>query len=365
MPTKGQTLSKEAISKMKESKRKRLLSKYNWVIAEPYLDVVVDNGSTGKNKEVITLREFKQRINEGETLSSLRKDGISKHLLQFFSNFCQGKIDLPKEEFEECYLKGMSLDEIASEHKVERGHLTFLRQLYQIKRKGATYIQRKKTEVSLTQRQKEIIYGSLMGDAKRQHTKWLSSVEFGQCEAQKDYLMWKYLELANLVSENSLSFYDQFDKRYGSLNKSYRFYTMANSGVEEILIQFYKTGKKVITQEILDNLTELSLAVWFMDDGTSNFFENRRNRTGWDITPEVKLCTDSFSEEECNLIIEWLRGKWGINSHYRQKRGRVIIDSVSVYDFFDLIRPHIIPSMMYKIDYDAYVEYREKKESII
>jgi len=349
MPIKGQTLSAESIAKMKKAKLDRIVSKYNWIIAEPYMDVEIKNGSTKRTNQYITLREFRQNIDNGLSSTDMAKIGVSKKIVQFFSNFCQGKIKLTKDQFEEDYLTGKSMEEICEEHKVSREDLTYLRQMYNIKRKGATFINRKKTEVSLTQRQKEILYGSLMGDAKRQHTKWNSSAGFVQSDKQKDYLMWKFLEFANIVSENALRYSEDIDKRSGNLIKSYRFYTMANTDVEEIINKFYVDGKKIVTQEILDNLTPLSMAVWHMDDGYANFYGEKKTRTGWNITPEVKLCTDSFSPEENQLICDWLKERYDIDAHVRAKRNRVIIKSTSVYDFFALIRPHIIPSMLYKI----------------
>jgi len=362
MPTKGQKLSEESIEKMKKAKLNRISSQYNWVIAEPYLDVEIKNGSVKRINKYITLREFKENIEKGISSIDMDRDGISRKIVQFFSNFVQGKIELTKEQFEKDYWNGKSLDEISKEYKIPREDITQLRQLYNIKRKGATYINRKKTEVPLTQRQKEILYGSLMGDAKRQHTEWLSSAGFGHCEAQKDYLMWKYIEFSNIVSENSLRFNEDIDKRRGNRTAGYRFYTMANSDVEIILTQFYGGGKKIITQEILNNLTSLSVAVWMMDDGTVDWKYRMRKENKWGISPEIKICTDSFSDEECSLIIEWFKNKYNIDSHIRYhnkgKFPRVVIKSTSVQDFFKLIEPHIIPSMRYKIDYEAWKKSR-------
>ncbi|MHA1469130.1 MAG: hypothetical protein ACTSSP_01065 [Candidatus Asgardarchaeia archaeon] len=335
MPVKGQTLSIESINKMKESKLSRLLSKYNWVLAEPYLDADIKNGSVKRTNQYITFREFKNNIEDGLSINDMAQTGISKKILQFFSNFCQGKINLTKEQFEYNYEKGMSLDEICKEFSVTREDLTYLRQLYGIKRRGATYINRKKTEEPLSQRQREIIYGSLMGDAKRNDKRHGSSVGFGHSDKQESYLRWKYIELENLASKGSLKKYSQYDKRFDKTYVSWRFYTTANTEIEEIISQFYKEDKQ-ITREVLDNLTELSVAVWAMDDGyidKSNYI----------------LCTDSFSKESCDLIIEWFKERWNIDCHYRSARGRIIVKFHSVHSFFDLIRPHIIPSMRYKI----------------
>ena len=144
MPIKGQTLSVEAIEKMKLSKLSKLLSKYNWVLAELYLDAEIKNGATKRKTQYITLREFKENLLSGLSLKNMAVGGVSRCVLQFFSNFCQGKIKLTKEQLEEDYHKGMSLDEISKSYGVTREDLTCLRQLYNIKRKGATYMSRRR-----------------------------------------------------------------------------------------------------------------------------------------------------------------------------------------------------------------------------
>ena len=357
MPLKGQSCSQESIRKMLESKKEQIASQYNWIITEPYLDIVVQNGSANRKNKFITLREFKQNITSGISTKEMRVMGISKHVLQFFSNFCQGKIKITKDELIKSYETGKSLDEIASDYHITRDDLTYLRQLYDIKRKGANFIKRKKTEVPVTERQKEIIYGSLMGDGKRQHSQSFSSAGFVHGDPQKDYLLWKLYELSSLVSENSLSKTANFDKRYNKFYTSWRFYTLANSDVEKILKEFYeKNGKKEITKYILNQLTSLSVAVWFMDDGVADFCKKLYYENS---TPEVRFCTDSFPKEQCELIVIWFKEKYDINCHTREhKKGqnRIIINSDSVQKLFDLISPHILPCMRYKIDYDAYLK---------
>ena len=119
MPAIGKKNSKETISKIKKSKALRLKSKYKWDIVEPYLDVKLNNGSRNRSKKFITLREFKELIEYGNDLIQLKKSGISKHLIGFYSSFSQGKIKLSKEKFIEEYNKGISLFNIAEKYKIE------------------------------------------------------------------------------------------------------------------------------------------------------------------------------------------------------------------------------------------------------
>ena len=361
MVRKGETLSRQSIDKINKTKQAKLLSSYNWIIVEPYLDIELNNGSVNRTNRYVTLREFKEKIQSGFSIKEIKNEGVSKKVLQFFSNFCQGKINLTKEQFLECYNKGMSLDEISKEYSVTREDTTFLRQLYDVKRKGATFIKRKQTETLLTKRQKEILYGSMMGDAKRLNPKWNSIVHFKQCLKQKDYLMWKYLEFQNIVKEGILKFdppslTDKREEFKGSTGH-WEFYTKANTDVEECLKEFYKSGKKEVSEKILENFSPLSIAVWYMDDGTAGFSKKTREKTGWKIAPEIRFCTDSFSKESCDRIVKWFKEKYNIVSHLRENgirkdggiRYRVIINSVSAYDLFSLIRPYIVPCMLYKI----------------
>jgi hypothetical protein len=356
---KGQVVSEEVKEKVKRAKALKLVSKYNWDIVEPYLDVVVDNGTGKRGKKFITLREFRSGILSGKSIKDLIEEGISKHLIQFFSNLCQGKINLLKEDFEELYLQGSSLEEICKEKGITRDDITFLRQLYEVKRKGAKYINRKKTEISLTQRQKDIIYGSLMGDAKKM-SKEGTSVSFVQGGKQKGYLYWKYSELENLASDRGVKEYSTYDKRFNNTYLTWRFYTKVNSDIEKIIHPFYCFGRKEITEDILYNLEPLSIAVWYMDDGSTDY-----NRKKGEVTNLI-FCTDSFSEDSCYNIVDWFEEVYKISSYIRFRgrakdgfpKYRVVVKKESVSKLIDLIEPHILPMFRYKIDYDAYVEWK-------
>lgn len=361
---KGYIPTESHISNFKISKQKKMLSKYKWEIAEPYLDVELNISSTRlRSKKFITLRQFKTYSESGESLVSLHSKGISKHLLSFFSNFCQGKINITKDQFLKAYHSGWSLSQIGKKYDIAKGDMAFLRQLFQIKRKGATFIKRKRTEVPLTQRQKDILYGSMMGDAKSLNIKWNSVVHFKHSDKQEEYLKWKFNEFKSISKRKNLQFHISKDKReeYKGHYGSWSFYTKANSDVEECLNRFYGENGKQITKEILDNLSELSLAVWYMDDGTTDW-RHRHIVPGDNASPALSFCTDSYSKESCDHIIEWFKDRWGIESNLRKRElrsdgmmaYRIVIKYQYNDTFFNLIRPHIVPSMLYKVDYEAY-----------
>jgi len=314
----------------------------------PYLDAEISLSSRNRKLRTLTLREFIIKKTQGMTMRAMRDEGLSRHLLQFLSNFAQGKIDLDEEMFKQEYWSGMTLLEIAAKHGITAEDIGFLRQLYGIRAKGPTFQRRKRTEAKLTPRQRELIYGSLMGDAKMMSP---SSVGFGHGTNQQDYLMWKYNELRNLCSEESLRIRKYTDRRSGSLLVDGRFYTKANTEVEEILGQFYETGKREVSEEILDNLTPFSVAVWYMDDGCADM-KLRQISKGINARPSFMFCTDSFSYSSCQLIQHWFKEKWNIDTIARKQRDighRIVVRTSSSKEFANIVQQHMLPMFQYKI----------------
>ena len=85
-------------------------------------------------------------------------------------------------------------------------------------------------------------------------------------------------------------------------------------------------------------LDELSLAVWFMDDGC-------RSRRA------VYLNTQQFALPDQLRLLEMLRDQWGlIGTLNRDKcyhRIRLSVESTS--RFVELISPHLLPMFRYKL----------------
>ena len=66
------------------------------------------------------------------------------------------------------------------------------------------------------------------------------------------------------------------------------------------------------------------------------------------------LCTDSFTLQEVLLLMNVLRIKYNINSTIQglnNKRPRIYILPESMPKLRNLVEPHILPSMRYKLNY--------------
>lgn len=360
-------ISQKIIDKNKIYRSKNMRCKYNWSIIEPYLDTIINNGSCTRKRRFITLREFKLNIENGISCNKMKKNGICSSLVVFLSRFCQNKIKLEKKDFLNCYNNGMSLNKISEKYNIHRFHIRFLRQLYNIKRQGASFIKRKKTEIPLNSKQKEIIYGSMMGDASSKNIKYNSIVRFQHSNKQKKYLFWKYNEFKNIISKIYPKFNYRQDIRQEYKNSCgyWYFETKANTDIKNCLSEFYKNGKKEISNKILKMLSPLSIAVWFMDDGYTVWNHNIKN-----ITNAV-FCTDSFSIKSCEKIVKWFMLKHNIKSFLRErglnKNGimmyRIVIRSYSIPFFISLIKSYIITSMKYKINYQEYIKKRSLEKN--
>ncbi len=132
---------------------------------------------------------------------------------------------------------------------------------------------------------------------------------------------------------------------YHKINKcfydSFRVYTFSDSVFDGYRSIFYLNKKKVIPKNITSLLVDsLSLAVWFMDDGY------KRNDCN-----AFRLGTDSFTKDEQDLLQSVLKSNFGIETsvHKKGKYWNLYIPERESKKFVALIKPHIIPSLAYKI----------------
>ena len=339
-------MDKLRIKKTNIAKQKTWAKSMDWSLAEPFMDLDMDISTRNRQSEFLTFRQFKELVESGKSAKDISLLGYSRHQISFMTSFLRGKVQISKEKFIEEYReKGLSLTYISEKYSISRENMSFLRALYQIKATGPTYQDRKLKELPLSKRQRQIIIGGLLGDAGKASR---NSVKFKHGEAQKEYLLWKFDELSNISSKNSVCF-RPFTTRTGKDGMSCMFYTKSNSQIEDIIKQFYPEGKKIIPKDLLEELDPLGLAVWFMDDGKGDLSLKKNGGTIYDLS----LCTDLFSWEDCKYIIDWFKRKHEIDctlhtSHKGNPRIRFPISTVE--KFIELIEPYFVPCMKYKIN---------------
>lgn len=185
---------------------------------------------------------------------------------------------------------------------------------------------------SLTKFERQIIIGSLLGDGYMRIMPGRSDafLEINHSIKAKEYVDYKYESLKRLCESAP----KERETNEGRL--AYRFYTKQHKELTELYGQFYRRGEKIIPSDII--IDPVILAVWYMDDGSKS-----RDR-------DVYLNTQQFSIADQNKLLYCLR-LLGIQARLNKdkKYFRIRILKNSISNFMEIISPHIIDSMRYKL----------------
>lgn len=185
---------------------------------------------------------------------------------------------------------------------------------------------------SLTQLQKALIIGTILGDGYLRIIPGRKNalLEINHSFKAKDYVDWKYSVLKNITASPPKM------RRTNKRRIAYRFYTKQLLELTELYKIFYKDSKKVIPNNLV--LDSTILAIWYMDDGSkcgnSDFYLN----------------TQQYSIGDQNILLRKLN-KLGIEARLNKDKSywRIRILSKSLPRLRKLIKDKIIPSMRYKI----------------
>ena len=194
--------------------------------------------------------------------------------------------------------------------------------------------------MELSERQKAIIVGGLLGDSSIEKRWQNPRIRFAHSVVQKDYLFWKYRELQNIVNcEPKL-----IQGKHWKTAKVYESWQFGTCALPEFLYYwnlFCPNGHKIIPHNISKLLTEpISLAVWFMDDGY------KRNDCN-----AFRLSTDGFTLEEQKVLQNVLENNFRIKNKLHKKGNywNIYIPKDSANLFVEIIKPYIVPNLLYKI----------------
>ena len=195
-------------------------------------------------------------------------------------------------------------------------------------------------QFSISQFQKEIINGSLLGDGRLECRSKGGSARLRVHHGwkQKDFVFWKYNVLKNLVSCAPKKIVCWKNPKNNEDYYSWYFHTITLKELKEFYRMFYKDGRKILPTRTFDILTPVSLAVWVMDDGCN---------TGNSII----LNTQNYSLEEHKklkkIFLEKLKVLATINKDRDEFRLR--FNNRNAKKIIEIINPYIIPLMRYKI----------------
>lgn len=201
----------------------------------------------------------------------------------------------------------------------------------------------------LSKEVRDIILGSLLGDGSIAINPKYKNARFSfrHSTKQKEYFFWKMNALKEICGETCYWLQGTEKKPDGWGTSKYRFQSKAASSLTELYNLTHKgvSGTKVrVTRKWLNQLSPLSIAIWWMDDG-SLVSDSRQG----------VLCTDGFSLKEVELIDRYFKKVLHIETKIgqvtNQEKYRIWIRSTEeLKKFLRIIIPHVhIKSMLYKI----------------
>ena len=158
------------------------------------------------------------------------------------------------------------------------------------------------TKSFLSNKCREVILGSLLGDGslKIQDQYKNARFSFRHSIKQQEYFFWKIKQLKEISGEKC--WWKQEKNNLGGAMLRYQ--SIATDVLTDLHRLTHKNGQMVIRRKWLNKLTSLSLAVWWLDDGS--LITNGRRGV---------ICTDPFSYSEQKLLARYLLKVWGIKVH--------------------------------------------------
>lgn len=198
-----------------------------------------------------------------------------------------------------------------------------------------------KKSLRLTDIQKEILIGTLLGDASisLRCGKPHYSVKFEQGEIHAPYIEHLYEIFEPFTgSPPQWRFTNKEHTRRALWFRTYRH--------DQLIFYWnlcYKTKPdqskvKIVPTNIHQFLTPRALAYWFMDDGTK-------------CRDSFYLSTQGFEKFECEKLREALKRNYNIvsNLHKDKDSWRIYITQQSGEKFRDLVNPYVIDCFAYKL----------------
>lgn len=194
---------------------------------------------------------------------------------------------------------------------------------------------------------KDILTGHLLGDGYIGYPNKGSKkprVEIERTFDDYDYLEWTKEHLG-------LEWRTDQDRKKANGYHGVKIKSSCDERLIPIHETWYQNGIRSIPKEwIQEHFNEVSLAVWFMDDGHTSFRESRSwspNAKCYDLT----ISSQNFTLEEMEWMADFLEEKFSIRWHVDGMARLKLYKRESVMTFFDIIEPTVnqVPTMARKI----------------
>ena len=157
-------------------------------------------------------------------------------------------------------------------------------------------------------------------------------LEINHCYAQKALVDWLFSKFRAFVLTEPKW------RRGNGKREAYRFATQSLPVFTPYYDRFFPKGKKIIPEKL--KLDPLSLAIWFMDDGSKS-------------RSSIYLNTQQFSKTEQLRLIGFLRRQFELEATLNKDKQyfRIRIRTRSVKKFVELVNVFVLPEFRYKLPF--------------
>lgn len=214
---------------------------------------------------------------------------------------------------------------------------------------------------------RDVLVGTLLGDSSITMKRNKCRVRFNHSIRQEEYCKFKSDVLGDLVISPN---YTYIDSRGFSSICCYTTYTRELNDIHDL---FILDGKKSISCKVIDELNDVSLAFWYMDDGCLKTRIRKNSKTGVvDRFPSyIKITTPKLEDEVLEKIKCVFKDRFDISVRIENQvscvTGDVCANIIAIHGkenmkkFKKLIFKHVIPSMLYKLPSEEWLNNRGGK----
>lgn len=197
--------------------------------------------------------------------------------------------------------------------------------------------------IALTEEQKAIIVGMILGDGSICRSKYNTCIEWSQKKDHEEYVDYLLLLLSNVLNKQEKI----YTSGYGT--KMIRARTINSFDIDSLVDEITKDTNLKFNENIVKYFSPLSLCVLYLDDGSLCHSDKQRDRA------IISVC--DYTDEECNIILKCLN-KFGINgvlsSSQKIKNKDKLYNSIRLntkdaYKMFELISDYVPDCMRYKL----------------
>lgn len=250
-------------------------------------------------------------------------------------------LQITKEKFIEEFNNANSMSELKNNLRCSNWAIQDRMKKYNLPKKEVN------KEIILTDEQKNVIIGSLLGDGSIIKHKKCKNSYFSYVSSQKEHVDYIYYFIKELMTERYKDGpvkSETFDLRTNKTYVSYSIRTKNNICFKNIRNEWYKE-KKIIPENLI--LNPLICKIWYLGDG--GILKSKRHVA----SNYIKLSTDGFEPKYVLNIIKKLNF-FEARIQYRNKektQSAILIPRYKIKDFLKYIGECPIECYKYKWDY--------------